>query len=98
MNIYVGNLSYQTNEDDLRAAFEDHGEVSSANVITDRDSGRSKGFGFVDMPDDQEGKAAITALDGCELDGRQIKVNEARPRAERSSSGPRRGGGGRDRW
>jgi cold-inducible RNA-binding protein len=106
MNIYVGNLSYQTNDSELRAAFEAHGEVTSATVITDRDSGRSKGFGFVEMSNDQEAKAAISALDGTELQGRQIKVNEARPRAERGGGGGgggyRGGGGGgggrRDRW
>ena len=103
MNIYVGNLSYNTTETELRTAFETHGEVSSAAVISDRDSGQSKGFGFVEMSDDEKAKAAISALDGSDLDGRQIKVNEARPRAERSS-GPRGGGGGgggggrRDRW
>lgn len=97
MNIYVGNLSYNTTEGDLRTAFESHGEVLSAAVISDRDSGRSKGFGFVEMADSQAGTAAISALDGSELDGRQIKVNEARPKTERSS-GPRGGGGGRDRW
>ena len=99
MNIYVGNLSYQTSDGDLRAAFEDHGEVTSVAIITDRESGRSKGFGFVEMADAESAKAAIAALDGSELNGRQIKVNEARPRTERSSSGPRGGGGGRrERW
>jgi RNA recognition motif-containing protein len=104
MNIYVGNLSYQTTEGDLRTAFEVHGEVSSSAVITDRETGRSKGFGFVEMADDSEAKAAISALDGSEFQGRQIKVNEARPRAERPSGGGgggRGGGGGggrRDRW
>lgn len=103
MNIYVGNLSYQTTEDDLRAAFETHGEISSVAVVKDRDSGQSKGFGFVEMSDDGKARAAIKSLDGSELQGRQIKVNEARPKAERSSSGPRGGGGGggggrRDRW
>ena len=95
MNLYVGNLSYNTNESDLRTAFQAHGEVTSAAVITDRDSGQSKGFGFVEMADGQSAKSAISALDGTEVDGRQIKVNEARPRAERSGGG---GGGGRDRW
>ncbi len=89
MNIYVGNLSYNTTESDLRAAFQTHGEVTSAAVIADRDSGQSKGFGFVEMAEGQSAKAAISALDGTELDGRQIKVNEARPKTERS------GGGGR---
>jgi RNA recognition motif-containing protein len=94
MNIYVGNLSYQTTENDLRAAFEEHGEVSSVAIITDKYSGQSKGFGFVEMDDAEKAKAAISALDGCDLQGRQIKVNEARPRTERGPSGPRRGGGG----
>lgn len=102
MNIYVGNLSYDTNESDLRGAFEEHGEVTSAAVITDRDSGRSKGFGFVEMSNDEEAKAAIAAMDGAELQGRQLKVNEARPRADRGGGGGgHRGGGGggrRDRW
>jgi RNA recognition motif-containing protein len=104
MNIYVGNLSYQTTEGDLRTAFEVHGEVSSSAVITDRETGRSKGFGFVEMADDSEAKAAISALDGSEFQGRQIKVNEARPRAERPSGGggggrgAGGGGGRRDRW
>ena len=98
MNIYVGNLSYDTTEGGLRTAFGAHGEVSSAAIIMDRDSGRSKGFGFVEMADNEKAKAAISALDGTEIDGRQIKVNEARPRAERSSSGGGGGGGRRERW
>jgi len=98
MNIYVGNLSYNTTEGDLRTAFASHGEVVSSAVIADKDTGRSKGFGFVEMADNQQAKAAIAALDGSEIDGRQIKVNEARPKTERSSSGSRGGGGGRDRW
>lgn len=97
MNIYVGNLSYNTTERDLRAAFETHGEVTSAAVITDRDSGQSKGFGFVEMADSNSARKAITAMDGSDLDGRQIKVNEARPRAERPSGGGG-GGGRRDRY
>lgn len=87
MNIYCGNLSYNMTSDSLRAAFEAYGEVSSANVITDRDTGRSKGFGFVEMPNDSEGQAAIDAINGSDLDGRPARVNEARPRPE--------GGGGR---
>jgi RNA recognition motif-containing protein len=101
MNIYVGNLSYQTTEADLRAAFETHGEVTSAAVVMDRETGRSKGFGFVEMAQDSAGKAAIGALNGSDLSGRQIKVNEARPRGEGSGSGSRGGGGGggrSDRW
>jgi len=93
MNIYVGNLSYNTTEHTMRAAFEAYGEVTSAAVITDRDSGQSKGFGFVEMSDAGNARSAITAMDGSDLDGRQIKVNEARPRPERSG-----GGGRRDRY
>ena len=91
--IYVGNLSFQSSEEDLRNMFTEFGEVASVNVITDRDTGRSRGFGFVEMPDAAEGKAATEALNGKELDGRTLTVNEARPRA------PRSGGGGRgERW
>lgn len=102
MNIYVGNMSYSTSEDELRRVFEEHGNVDSANVITDRDTGRPKGFGFVEMPDKTEAEAAIEALNGKELDGRTLTVNEARPRAERGGGGGggggRRGGGGGGRW
>ena len=90
MNIYVGNLSYEVNEEDLRQAFEPFGQISSARVITDRDTGRSKGFGFVEMPNDAEAQSAISDLNGKELQGRALKVNEARPRSE-----GRRDGGGR---
>tara|TARA_R110000868_G_scaffold410693_8_gene699922 strand:- start:4255 stop:4560 length:306 start_codon:yes stop_codon:yes gene_type:complete len=101
MNIYVGNLSYGVTDDNLREVFEAYGEVSSAKVITDKYSGRSKGFGFVEMDNDAEGNAAIEQLDGAEIDGRSVKVNEARPREERP---PRRdnfrggGGGGGNRY
>ena len=94
-NIYVGNLAYSTTEDELREAFENHGEVSSAAIIMDRETGRSKGFGFVEMPSDEEAEGAIAAMDGNELGGRQLRVNEARPRGERSGGG---GGGGSRRW
>lgn len=83
MNIYVGNLPYSTTEDDLRSAFESHGEVTSCNIIIDKFSGRSKGFGFVEMSDDSAASAAIEALDGSEMGGRTLKVNQARPREER---------------
>ena len=83
MNIYAGNLSYNTQDNELNEAFAEFGEVSSAKVIMDRDSGRSKGFGFVEMANDDDGKKAIEALDGTDLDGRTIKVNEARPRPDR---------------
>ncbi len=87
MNIYIGNLSYDMGEDDLRQAFEEFGAVESTTVIKDRFTGRSKGFGFVEMTNDDEGKAAIEALNGKELKGRPIKCDEARPRPQRD--GPR---------
>ena len=80
MNVYVGNLSYDLSEEDLKTAFEEYGEVTSAKIISDRYSGRSKGFGFVEMSSDDEAKAAIEGLSGKELAGRAIVVNEARPR------------------
>jgi len=83
MNIYVGNLSFRSTDDDLRELFAEFGEVTSARIITDRDSGRSRGFGFVEMASDDEGKAAIEALDGQENEGRNLKINEARPRQPR---------------
>ena len=92
MNIYVGNLSFNTDDAALRAAFEPYGQVTSAQVIVDRVTGRSRGFGFVEMPSNEEGKAAMDALNGSELDGRSLNVNEARPRTERRGGG---GGGGR---
>ena len=79
MNVYVGNLSYDLSEEDLKSAFEEYGEVTSAKIISDRYSGRSKGFGFIEMTSDEEGKAAIEGLTGKELGGRAIVVNEARP-------------------
>jgi RNA recognition motif-containing protein len=83
MNIYVGNLSYDATEDGLKKVFEEHGQVESAKIIIDRYTNRSRGFGFVEMPNDEEGQAAIEALNGAEMEGRNLKVNEARPRAER---------------
>ncbi len=94
MNVYVGNLPYTTSSEDLRDLFSAYGEVNSANVISDRDSGRSKGFGFVEMADDAAAKTAIDKLNGTEIDGRTITVNEARPREERSSNRRSGGGGG----
>lgn len=91
--IYVGNLSYQTTEDDLADLFGQIGEVASANIITDRDTGRSKGFGFVEMGNEDADKA-IAQLNGRELNGRALTVNEARPREERSGGGGRGGHGG----
>jgi RNA recognition motif-containing protein len=90
MNIYVGNLSYATTEDDLRQAFEAYGQVTSASIIKDKFSGQSKGFGFVEMPSQEEAKEAVTTLNGREMKGRNLNVNEARPR----SGDHRRGGGG----
>ena len=87
MNIYVGNLSYDVSPEDLRQAFEAYGEVSSANIIKDKYSGQSRGFGFVEMPDKAEGQAAIENLNGKDLRGRQMTVNEARPHTDRG--GPR---------
>ncbi|NTU67919.1 MAG: RNA-binding protein [Chlorobiaceae bacterium] len=83
MNIYIGNLPYGVTEEDLRDAFSQFGQVQSANIITDKFSGRSKGFGFVDMPNDGEGREAIEAMNDKDFKGRTIKVNEARPREER---------------
>jgi RNA recognition motif-containing protein len=91
MNIYVGNLSYDTQDQDLLNAFSAHGEVASARVISDRETGRSRGFGFVEMPDRNQAQAAMSALNGADLQGRTISANEAREREERS---PRSGGGG----
>jgi RNA recognition motif-containing protein len=90
--LYVGNLPYSVGDSDLQAMFEAHGTVQSAQVIMDRDTGRSKGFGFVEMGSDQEAQAAIAALNGQERDGRALVVNEARPKTEGGRGG---GGGGR---
>jgi RNA recognition motif-containing protein len=83
MNIYIGNLPYNVTEEDLRDAFSQFGQVQSANIITDKFSGRSKGFGFVDMPNDGEAREAIENMNDKDFKGRTIKVNEARPREER---------------
>ncbi|MGI0118228.1 RNA recognition motif domain-containing protein [Zooshikella sp. RANM57] len=83
MNLYVGNLAYSVTEDDLRDAFSEFGEVSTVNLITDKFSGQSKGFGFVEMPDNSEADAAIKAFNDSMFKGRNIKVNQARPRGER---------------
>ena len=96
MNIFVGNLNFDTRDDGLREAFSAFGAVESAQVILDRDSGRSRGFGFVEMPNDDEARAAIDGLNGSDLAGRSLTVNEARPRAPRGGGGG--GGGRRDRW
>ena len=89
MNIYVGNMAYSVTEDQLREAFAAFGEVSSVNVITDRFSGQSKGFGFVEMPDNSEADAAIKGLNGQPINGRAVKVNQAKPRGERPPRRPR---------
>ena len=93
MNIYVGNLDWAVSEEDLKTAFEEFGQVTSAKIITDRYSGKSRGFGFVEMSDDAEAKAAIAALNSKDLKGRAIKVNEAKPRSD--DRGGRFGGGNR---
>jgi RNA recognition motif-containing protein len=95
MNIYVGSLSYSVTEEDLKQAFEPFGEVESVKIIKDMYTGRSKGFGFVEMPGKSEAQSAIEGLNGKELKGRTVKVNEARPRSEGRRGG--RGGGGRGR-
>ncbi len=97
MNIFVGGLSYQLTEDELKTAFESYGEVESAKIIEDRDTGRSKGFGFVEMPEKEEALKAIEGLNGTELGGKTITVNEARPKPRRNDH---RGGfgGGRNRY
>ena len=92
--LYVGNLSYGTTDSDLQSMFEEFGTVQSAQVIMDRESGRSKGFGFVEMGSDQEAQAAIKALNGKDMDGRAFTVNEAKPREDRGGGGGRGGYGG----
>lgn len=93
MNIYVGNLSYELTEDELRQAFEQFGRVSSVSILKDRYTGQSRGFGFVEMPAKAEAQAAIEGLNGKDLKGRALKVNEARPRSD-DRQGDRKGGGG----
>lgn len=106
-NIFVGNLSFNTAEEELRQAFEAFGQVDRVSIMTDRETGRSRGFGFVEMTNGEEGDKAIAALNGSQLGGRTLNVNEARPKAERAGSGGgggrgdrggRGGGGGRNRW
>ena len=92
MNIYVGNLSFEVTEEDLQQAFEGFGQVVSVNIIKDRYSGNSRGFGFVEMPDKAESQSAIDGLNGKELKGRALNVNEARPRSETRRGGGRGGG------
>jgi RNA recognition motif-containing protein len=98
MNIYVGNLSWNLKDQDLLNLFASHGEVASAKIVTDKFTGRSKGFGFVEMPNDEQAQAAITALNGTAVDGRNVVVNESRPKPEGSGGGGYKkrnfGGGG----
>ena len=106
-NIFVGNLSFNTSEDELRQLFEPFGQVDRVSIMTDRDTGRSRGFGFVEMASNEDGEKAITSLNGSQIGGRTLNVNEARPKTERSGGGGRDrgdrggrggGGGGRGRW
>ena len=96
-NIFVGNLSFNTNEDELRQIFEGYGQVDRVSILTDRDTGRSRGFGFVEMNSDEDGEKAIAALNGSQFGGRTINVNEARPKSDRGGGGGFGGGGGRGR-
>ena len=101
-NIFVGNLSFGATEDSVRALFQAHGSVDRVSIVTDRDTGQARGFGFVEMSDNAEGDRAIAALNGTDLDGRALNVNEARPKADRASGGGggfrgNGGGGGRSR-
>ena len=100
LNLYVGNLPFTANDDEIRQLFEQYGQVDSVNLITDRETGRPRGFGFVEMGGREEGERAIQELDGKDFGGRQLTVNEARPRAPRGGGGGGGGGGGprRDRW
>jgi RNA recognition motif-containing protein len=97
MNLFVGNLAWTTTQADLEAAFGAYGEVSSAKIMTDRETGKSRGFAFVEMPNDSEARKAVDELNGKDLKGRAINVNEARPREERPRSGGGGGFGGGDR-
>jgi cold-inducible RNA-binding protein len=105
-NIFVGNLDFNTSEEELRQLFEVHGQVDRVSIMTDRDTGRSRGFGFVEMSSAEDGEKAIAALNGSQVNGRTLNVNEARPKPERSGGGgggggrgrERSGGGGRNRW
>ena len=99
MDIYVGNLSYQTTNQELQELFEQYGSVSSARIIMERDTGRSKGFGFVEMPDNDEANTAIESLNGMDYSGRALRVNESQPRPRNNRrGGGGGGGGGGGRW
>jgi cold-inducible RNA-binding protein len=102
-NIFVGNLDFNTTEEELRQLFEPHGQVDRVSILTDRDTGRSRGFGFVEMASAEDGEKAIAALNGAQVGGRTLNVNEARPKPERTGGGGggrgrERSGGGRGRW
>ena len=104
-NIFVGNLDFNTSEDELRQLFEAYGSVDRVSIMTDRETGRSRGFGFVEMTNSEDGEKAIAALNGSQVGGRTLNVNEARPKPDRGSGGGGRGGrersgggGGRNRW
>ncbi len=97
LNIYVGNISFDTSDRDLEAAFATYGAVTSARIATDRDTNRSRGFGFVEMDNQTEAQAAIAGLNGTDLQGRTLTVNEARPREDRGNRRPNGGGGGGNR-
>jgi cold-inducible RNA-binding protein len=98
-NIFVGNLNFNTSEDELRQLFEAYGQVDRVSIMTDRETGRSRGFGFVEMSSSEDGEKAITALNGSQVGGRTLNVNEARPKPERSTGGGGRGGRERgNRW
>ena len=96
-NIFVGNLDFNTSEEELRQLFESHGQVDRVSIMTDRDTGRSRGFGFVEMANSEEGDKAIAALNGSQVGGRTLNVNEARPKPERTGGGGGGGGRGRER-
>ena len=99
VKIYAGNLSFDTTETEIRELFGQYGEVDTVTLITDRETGRPRGFGFIEMRDDKSAREAIGALDGKEVGGRNLKINEARPRTERAGGGGGGGGGGgRSRW
>jgi RNA recognition motif-containing protein len=93
-NLFIGNMSFQTTEADLRALFEPFGQISRVHIAMDRETGRARGFAFIEMPNDAEAAKAIAGLDGKEVGGRNLKVNEARPKSASGGSGPRGGGGG----
>ena len=95
-NIYIGNLSYDATEDDIKQAFSQHGEVSTVNMIMDRETGRPRGFAFVEMPNGDEAQKAIQEVNETEIAGRAVKVNEAKPKSDRRGGGG--GGGGGGRW